>query len=76
MNKENTEHFIRGCDYKMLIKEVNAIDPAAAHWLRHYAWNERVFKEDITLSGVMIWDETPQGYQYWYNIALEIEQNT
>lgn len=75
MNKENIEHFIRGCDYEMLIKEVNAVDPEAAYWLRHHAWNERLFKEDRTLSDVMVWGETPQGNDYWYDIALKIDQD-
>lgn len=62
-------------EYKELIERVRLIDPAAAEYLESDDIKNCNFIPHGNLGSVMIWSETPQGFQYWSNIA-SIRANT
>lgn len=56
-------------DYYGLIDRVAKIDIQAAMYLRYDAQNLELFGHDGDISHVMYWADTPQGFDYWADIA-------
>ena len=63
-------------NYKDLTKEVERIYPKAAKYMRGDAKKLRSFTSDDVsgLSEAFIWLQTPQGVNYWSNIARQLRK--
>ena len=62
--------------YLSLVDKVTKIDPEAGRYLRNEV---RDLGDDFSprggqLIGTMYWDETPQGHDFWSDIALKIKR--
>lgn len=53
---------------------IQKINPEAAE----YFWDRLEVEETfgIGLSSSFDWEDTPQGYRFWYNIAVSLDQAT
>lgn len=60
--------------YAQLVLNVASIDAEAAIFLRTDALKLPHFGLHGFLDQCFVWDETPQGYEYWYNIAKQLHQ--
>jgi hypothetical protein len=54
--------------YYAMIGEVAKIDMAAAHYLRNDALELPDFSYAENVGQCFMWDDTPQGIDYWSNI--------
>ena len=59
-------------DYKKLIAEVRKIDTAAADYLDGPCRKLVSFSEDKRIQPSFLWDKTPQGVQYWWDIQDQL----
>ena len=57
-----------------LIEQVRTLDVEAAEFLqRQYnLYNYAYDFDSVSLYDLMDWEDTPQGYLYWSNIALKL----
>lgn len=58
--------------HEELIQQVEAIDPEAAEYLRTEARELESFTECAVLNGVFIWDDSPQGHDYWNDLYTQV----
>ena len=56
-------------DYDGLCRRVERIDRGAADYLRNEAPSLAGFEYDKCLSACFVWDETPQGHDFWVTIS-------
>lgn len=59
--------------FMQLVDEIRLVDVDAAKYLISDARKLPSFKESRYLCAVMVWMETPQGFEYWRKIAAQIE---
>jgi hypothetical protein len=59
-------------DYLQLIEEVALIDKAAAEYMQGPMREITGFAASDDLWDVIVWELTPQGHDYWYNIASQL----
>jgi hypothetical protein len=59
-------------EYEGLIKRVAKIDEEAAEFLKTEMPKLEGFEDRGNLSGVIVWDDTPQGHEYWHEIYMEL----
>lgn len=60
--------------YRDLTMRVEAIDAAAAHYMRHHGADHPSFCHSGNLSEVFVWKETPQGVDYWLDIHYKLQE--
>jgi hypothetical protein len=60
--------------YEELIAEVALIDKAAAEYMHGPMREIEGFEPTGDLWGVVVWEHTKQGTDYWYDIARKIGQ--
>jgi hypothetical protein len=61
-------------DYITLIDNVNLVDKAAMGYLAYKAYKLSSFKQCLHLQDAFSWEDTPQGCQYWQDIAAKVEK--
>ena len=54
--------------YEALMAKVAKIDKGAARYMRKHAPNLKDFVYDRELVCCFVWDDTPQGHDFWENI--------
>jgi len=59
--------------FMRLVDEVRIVDSDAAKYLLTDARKLPSFQQKEYLYSVMVWKETPHGFEYWRNIAEQIE---
>ena len=59
--------------YKILTRKVAKIDAAAAWWMQEEAWRQKYFKHSACLRSAFTWANTPQGFEYWENIHVQLK---
>jgi hypothetical protein len=62
-------------DYADLIEQVRAVDDKAAIYLDFVAPFKRYFVPGGDLSACFVFCETPQGHDYWVQIADRLREN-
>lgn len=65
---------------KELEKKIHEVDDkAVAHlhaiiYAKDYGYPEYLDTDEVCLSGLIIWANTPQGYDYWSNISSQLKE--
>lgn len=66
----------REVDYRDLIDRVRAIRPSAAEWLEsEEARGMPDFVPDGDIWCIFTWEDSPQGHEFWSNIADALERS-
>jgi hypothetical protein len=61
-------------NYQELISEVALVDKEAAEYMQGLMRKVTDFKTSGDLWAVVVWENTEQGLDYWYDIACKIGQ--
>ncbi len=61
-------------DYQELIARVALIDQAAAEYMQGAMRRVFGFSTSGDLWEVVVWENTAQGTDYWYNISLQLDK--
>jgi hypothetical protein len=69
-----TQEALDELNYLLLIKTVELIDKAAAEYMQGPMREIEGFEPSGDLWGVVIWEYTKQGTDYWFDIAGKIGQ--
>lgn len=65
---------MRDSRYEALLERVRSIDESAYVWIVEEGERLDSFKESYLLRNCFSWRDTPQGYAYWREIALALNE--
>jgi len=61
--------------YKTLTAKVAKINEGAARYMRKGAKELKSFSYDDKLDGCFVWDDTPQGHDFWEDIYDKLKED-
>src|SRR6266581_2031390 len=60
------------CEHIGLIARVRLVDEDAADYLLYKAPTTKHYKKDDILTACIVWDDSPQGFDFWYEVNKKL----